>query len=93
VVLLGKKWTFSRRWKDFNELHNILSHLFPIDLLPDFSPGQFSINLLQSRKEEIEARRARIEGYARKLLAVGEVRNSRIMQKFLKINKEYVPFL
>jgi len=30
-----------------------------------------------------------LEEYIRDMLAVGEIRNTRILQKFLKINKEY----
>jgi len=93
VNLPDKKWSFNRRWKDFNELHNILSHLFTTTSLPDFTPGQLRIEDHLLGKKEIEARRERLEEYARNLLSVDQIRNSRIMQKFLKINKEYVPFL
>ena len=40
-----------------------------------------------SRKEVVEERRKELEEYMGKLLEVESVRNSRIMQKFLKINK------
>ena len=43
-----------------------------------------------NRNEDVEFRRGRLEGYLRELLGVDCVRNSRIMQKFIKINKEYI---
>ena len=93
VELLNKKWTFNRRWKDFNELHNILSQLFPENFLPQFIPGKLSMSEHLGRQQEIESRRSALEEYTRQLLNLSQIRNSRIMQKFLKVNKEYVPFL
>jgi hypothetical protein len=36
VVILEKRWMFNRKWKDFNELHGILTTLFQHITLPDF---------------------------------------------------------
>ena len=63
-------------------------------MLPEFSPGKLLISdHLLGRKDEIESRRARLESYIRSLIGIGAVRNSRIVQKFVKINKEYIPYL
>lgn len=42
-----------------------------------------------SRKLVVEERRKMLEEYLRDLLGVKEIRNTRLIQKFLKINKEY----
>lgn len=44
-------------------------------------------NALHNRKECVEQRRRELEDYVGNLLEIECVRNSRIMQKFLKINK------
>jgi hypothetical protein len=34
VVIMEKRWIFNRKWKDFNELHSILTSLFHLIELP-----------------------------------------------------------
>lgn len=94
VVIMERRWTFNRKWKDFNELHSILTNLFDSAKLPAFASVQLGLrSSLDMHKEEVEERRRNLEEYLRKLLEIEPIRNSRIMQKFLKINKEYVPTL
>lgn len=62
MVLNDKRWIFNRRWKDFNELHNILNQLFPEEMLPEFTPGKMtSKDQLVTKKEDIEIRRGQLE--------------------------------
>jgi predicted RNA-binding protein len=58
--------------------------------LPDCRAINGSLNATDfniSKKEVIEMRRKQLEGYLRELVESDCVRNSRILQKFLKINK------
>jgi hypothetical protein len=62
VVILEKRWMFNRKWKDFNELHGILTSLFHQVVLPDFPNTQLGVKThLEVHKEEVEARRQRLE--------------------------------
>lgn len=68
---MERRWTFNRKWKDFNELHSILTNLFDGTQLPAFANAQFGLrNNIDLHKEEVEERRGNLEEYLRKLLAV-----------------------
>lgn len=92
VDLLGQRWAVNRKFKDFSELHSILVMMFQPEGLPDcraitgpLSPADAN----SSKKEIVEQRRKQLENYLSELIGVESIRNSRIVQKFLKINKEY----
>lgn len=58
VVIMERRWTFNRKWKDFNELHSILTNLFDSTQLPPFANAQLGLrNNLELHKEEVEERR------------------------------------
>ncbi len=80
----------NRKFKDFSELHSILVMMFQNYTLPDckviIGPLTQS-DFHGSKKEVVEQRRRQLEGYLHELVTMDCVRNSRIMQKFLKINK------
>jgi hypothetical protein len=65
--------------------------MFPTIEIPSFGSiagvPKFIDSNLQHRKEIVEQRRRELEQYLNSLLEIHNVRNSRIMQKFLKINK------
>ena len=66
---MKKRWQFNRRWKDFNELHSILSSLFQTITLPSFPNTVVGLgNNSNLQKEEIEERRKKLEMYLRKVL-------------------------
>ena len=100
VSLLGQKWALNRKFKDFSELHSILVMMFQNERLPECRsiigpnklegrPQMTSDSNSGSRKEVVEQRRRELENYLLELVQVENIRNSRILQKFLKINKEY----
>lgn len=52
VVILEKRWMFNRKWKDFNELHGILTTLFQHIALPEFPNTQLGVKThLEVHKE------------------------------------------
>ncbi len=92
VNLLGQKWTVNRKFKDFSELHSILVMMFQTTNLPDckvISGPLTASDFNGNKKEGVEQRRRQLETYIHDLIEIEGIRNSRIMQKFLKINKEY----
>lgn len=61
VVLMKRRWQFNRRWKDFNELHSILTSLFQKTSLPPFPNAVVGlVNNPNLQKEEIEERRKKL---------------------------------
>jgi hypothetical protein len=61
VVIMERRWVFNRKWKDFNELHSILTSLFD-HRLPQFANAQLGLkNGLGVHKEEVEERRKNLE--------------------------------
>jgi hypothetical protein len=61
VVIMERRWVFNRKWKDFNELHSILTSLFD-QSLPQFANAQLGLkNGLEIYKEEVEERRKKLE--------------------------------
>ena len=88
--MLGQKWIVNRKFKDFLELSNILTMMFHNVNLPECesiaNPKPID-NSQNNRKEVVEQRRRELEDFIGCLLEQECVRNSRIMQKFLKINK------
>jgi hypothetical protein len=53
---------FNRKWKDFNELHGIMTSLFQQITLPEFPNAQLGVKThLEVHKEEVEARRQKLE--------------------------------
>jgi hypothetical protein len=51
---MEKRWIFNRKWKDFNELHSILTSLFHQTPLPEFANAQLGLKThLEVHKEEV----------------------------------------
>jgi hypothetical protein len=94
VKLHQSMWSLNRKYKDFCELHDLLLIMFPKMGFPE-SSNVMKNSLLtaalggstSSRKVIVEEKRKMLEEYIKDLLCVSEIRNTRIMQKFLKINK------
>lgn len=90
VSLQGQKWSLNRKFKDFSELYSILIMMFQDERLPECKSivGPLKLNDSNAnRKEIVEQRRRELENYLCELIQNECIRNSRILQKFFKINK------
>ena len=94
MSLRNSKWVINRKYKDFCELHDILLIMLPELDFPD-SSALIKIGMLANvtnnvnKKNIVEERRKTLQSYLTEIIDLDEVRNTRILQKFLKINQEY----
>ena len=97
VVVNGNKWSVSRKYKMFCELHQTLTSAFPSLKFPDsnFTGMSSFINISQAatskRPTVIEERRKALQQYLRDLAKIDVIRNSQPFRKFLELDRANEP--
>jgi hypothetical protein len=100
VSLNDKTWLIRRKLKDFVELNKIITIMFGSQQMDWKKDQQIAVNA-QLRTLEIKCSgfsseesgrklKGELEKFVNELNGLDQVRNSRIFQKFVKINKEYL---
>jgi hypothetical protein len=100
VSLNDKTWLIRRKLKDFVELNKIVTIMFGSQQIDWKNDKEFAVNAklralelnFQGLPCEERGRKVKseLEKFLNELNGLEQVRNSRIFQKFVKINKEYI---
>jgi hypothetical protein len=92
-VTYNSKWSVSRKYKEFTELHRSLQSQFPTMKFPESAlilVNTNNVNYMNSKRPTvIEERRKALQKYLRDLAKIDLIRNSLPFRKFLELEKNH----